>query len=63
MWRKLIVAEMLRKEKNILEMENTLLLECGTLMEVKKKSTLKELFKTMLHKLMAGETRLKNIEV
>lgn len=31
------VAEMFRKEKDISEMENTILLECGTLMEVKKK--------------------------
>ena len=31
--------------------------------EEKRKNTLKELFKTLLHKLMTGEIRLKNIEV
>jgi len=31
--------------------------------EERRKTTLKELFKTMLHKLMTGETRLKEVEI
>ena len=32
-------------------------------MEKRRKATLKELFKTMLHKLMSGEVRVKDIEL
>ncbi|MBE0516999.1 MAG: hypothetical protein IBX41_06370 [Methanophagales archaeon] len=31
--------------------------------EERRKTTLKELFKTMLHKLMTGEIRLKDVEI